>query len=824
MLFVLQRNSLCSPSFLRLAFVARLKGARLSSQPSESALRTHIHRPHITRRTFAFTSILCIQVTKYLIGANETSPGDSVSSDSLPEPNATPVTEEVKHAATRLRRWQRRLTTFEQFKYESDIDAFPSQGKRLLDVHRIRRDATIWIELLQFRRRTLGPEGIIPLWNRLKNSSLLFGTNVLQCGVLELGFQNPEVLEEVFQYAEDRYRKKDFRCSHLYYIIVGHLLQIEPRKAYYWHTRLKNSFAPSDEEFKQMFRQINAADREVLAVFERIYADIICPQMYSTVIPSLCDQKLYDSALRWHKALVANGDFPSSYLYAQPLLHELASRGWKYILLRCTTDLVNGGVSFPESTSQTLKTNTVISREMADSFYAKFYGFAPRSLSDDFCARLFATRAFSVGTVMKGLQILGFDVIGPMALREIAARAITDGMCSSEIVVQHLSTLRHAGISIGNSVLSRLIEKLAFASEDRILADAINCDLHPEAFEDWKLQEKLLASYIAKGDQLQADRTLAVLLLDSKARHRTPDHWNILFRTCLTQRHWRGMHQILETMREQKFSLSSKSCKYLRECVLTPRQVSKGPSTTDDLCSIINIWQWKMCAGGYILPKAWIEILRRLGMTGQLVELEKLAFWLARWYTDSTFQASQVETGINMSYRNRLTDLPPRRHPLHPCNIIFTKSFVQSVVAWGFRHSPGMIQYSKLTFREQKSINASNEAPWMWGLQLLKKLKACNVYIERKDVARSCRLRLKIMFGPGLSRRRVNRLIQKTNKSGPENYVDAMKHIWGQDLFISLKPRESIFLGNKYSSRFRKRKMAGEVTYRRLLLENLTAH
>lgn len=46
-----------------------------------------------------------------------------------------------------------------------------------------------------------------------------------------------------------------------------------------------------------------------------------------------------------------------------------------------------------------------------------------KELNDAFCARLFATTAFSIDLIITGLRMLGMRTVGNLALREIAARA-----------------------------------------------------------------------------------------------------------------------------------------------------------------------------------------------------------------------------------------------------------------------------------------------------------------------------------------------------------------------------------------------------------------
>ena len=688
-----------------------------------------------------------------------------------------------------IKEWRKSLTTFKQFEYESDLEAPSHRGPRLVDLYRYQQDREIWTELFLFRRRNYGIESVIPLWNGLKSRGVPLRQQILESGLLELGYQRYDILDEVCDYASHIHQSTRQGLSQLYWEIVRHFLQTDTSKVYRWHTRLLRDFAPSEHQFKELFHGAKMSD-ERLRILQRIYQDLSFRRLYTVIIPTLCQDRLYSMALEWHNLLMRNGDVPPNSSYAAPLLHHYALRGHERQVLKLTKELVDAGVSFASSTDQSLKENTFISREMMDRVHGRFYGIAPKTLSDEFCARLFATSLFSVDTVVRGLQILGTDAIGPLSLREIASRSCSAETCNAETVVKNISTLKQAGISIGTSLLSRLIQKLATECRAYGLYDVVNCDLHPEAFEDWKLQESLLASYQTAGDQRQIDRTLTVLLIDTSAKDYTSAYWNILLRICLTRRDWKEMSRILETMREQNIQVSSRSCSYARTCMLSRRRVGRGPSDMDNIPLIISVWKMSLCGGGIIPAIAWIEIFRRLGMRGELAEFEKLALWLARWYSDAIFRASQLRFSIGpeelrkSGTLNLLEDLETH-DPQHPFQVIFNATFIRAVIAWGFQHSSSSRDYLQMSPKERDQSITSCEAQWMWGLRLLHKMRSYGVLITQVNVAKASMQRLIAVFGPGLSRRLINRASQRRRDSSIERYIAGMERLWGERLFMS---------------------------------------
>ena len=688
-----------------------------------------------------------------------------------------------------IKEWRKSLTTFKQFEYESDLDAPPHRGPRLVDLYCNQQDREIWTELFLFRRRNYGIESVIPLWNGLKSRGVPLSQQILENGLLELGYQRDDILDEICNYASHIHQSTRQGLSQLYREIVMHFLQTDTSKVYEWHKRLLRDFSPSEHQFRELFRWAKISDQRS-RILQRIYQDLSFRRLYMVIIPTLCKDRLYSIALEWHDLLMRNGDVPPNSSYAAPLLHHYALRDRKLLVLKMTKELVDAGVSFASSTDHSLKENTFISREMMDRVHGKFYGIAPKTLSDEFCARLFATSLFSVDTVIRGLQILGMDAIGPLSLREIASRSCSAGTCDAEMVIKDIGTLKQAGISTGTSLLSRLIRKLATESRPYCLYDVVNCDLHPEAFENWKLQESLLASYQKAGDQRQIDRTLAVLLIDTSAKDLTPAYWNIHLRICLSQGDWQGMSRTLETMREQDVQVSSRSSSYARTCMLSPRQIGRGPSEVDNISLIINVWKTSLCGGGSIPAIAWVEIFRRLGMKGELAEFEKLALWLARWYSDATFRASQVSLSITPEELRKdgrvlLFEDLKTHDPQHPFQVTFNATFIRAVIAWGFQHSSSSSDYLQMSPRECDQSIMSGRAQWMWGLRLLLKLRDCGVLISQANVAKACMQRLIAVFGPGLSRRCINRAYQRRRAGCIETYIAGMERLWGEELFMS---------------------------------------
>lgn len=668
--------------------------------------------------------------------------------------------------------WKSRLVSFEQYEHESQLGDPLSKGSRLVDNPVYGTDFDLWLELIWFRRRQRDIEGSKAIWKEIRSRDLRLPNNgaaadELWDQFLQFGWETHSIWENIIPYARRIRESTGQVWENLYVKILSHCLKAKPRTAYRWHERLYKEFPPSLEQVKQLFRQV-VSNEPAFAAFKGMYIDLPTRDMYDTIIPQLCSLGKYAPAVKWHNLMIRLKDLPSSSRTAEPLLRHLAIYGDQNRLMEMSKGMVDAGVSFA-SISQNTGCNTPITREMMNRQLGETHGIAPKVVSDEFCARLFATTLFSVDTVINGLRILGVDNIGPLSLRELVMR---EGI-SPEICQRRIDQLKSAGISLGRSTFSTLVNSLALRSERRLLEDLINCDMHPEACEDRELQESLLMSYHQSGDRRQVNRTLAILTAKCSPKSIAGVQWNVLLRSALKRQDKVNAYQILEAMQEHQVPVSARSSSYVKIHLLSERQVSRRPTNTNDLPGIIAIFQRILRTGGVVRPSEWREILRRLGMAGQLIEFEKISLWLADWYSNPTAQASQQSRHITRG--RTIPRYLSSNHPRNPLRILFPAVAQQAIIAWGFQH-PGDIE-NRVTKLRNKGLS------WRWGLELLRKLKQRKVVVLRYTVARACHLRLRALFGVGISNRKINRPALALNSYHMEYFVEEMEKVWGETIF-----------------------------------------
>ena len=674
--------------------------------------------------------------------------------------------------------WRDRLKTGNNYKYESSIHLPAVLGPRLVDFTIFASNFELWLELVLFRRRTRGPRGLIALWKEMRSRKLELPTkgdlaNRLWHHFVEMGLECLEMLPDVIQYAIELWHSRGRYWKGLYLQIVRDRLKDRPEHAITHHEQMYRIIAPTAEQFLLLFglAHKNPEVRNQRGiVLRKIYKDLGFKNLYKPIMERMYQREDFDSAVKWHKILMDNGDLPADIDTYRPLFRYMALYGNPKTLAEMVHSLVKADLSLPSFVKHPLPINPT-SQALIDARLAEVHGIMPKIIDDEFCARIFATTWFSFQTILRFLHILGAKMIGAHSLRAVAVRV----NCVPQDVNLSIHQLETAGIILDNSTFCILVRNLARAENNGMLGTIIHCDLHPDTFEDKDLQETLLSAYYNEGDQRQVDRTLAILLAKHWGREKYDAFLNIQLRLQLKQKNMRAISSLVELMHVNGVPLEAQSGSYMRSCLLSPRRRGRRPRTTKDLPFMVNIFMGFIRSGSDVPCIAWIEILRRLGMAGELDQYEKLALWLANHYSTprypSTMRLLPGSWIMSREIARRIVSVPfqlstKQRYHRHPLQILFPPKVQQAIVAWGFQHA---------------KVGSSN---WRWGLQLLLKLKMNSVHIVRGDVAFACKRRLGVLFSPERSDKSINNRIKASNATPLGYYFREMEKIGGKALFF----------------------------------------
>ena len=691
--------------------------------------------------------------------------------------------------------WRRRLTTFEQYQYQSDFEVPAFQGPRLVDSPSYGQEWQLWLELIVFRRRQRGAGGTMAIYREIFRRGLRLPTQgivadqlwdlLMQAGSHDLG-----LLEEIVVYAIGLKASTKRSWPHIYFGILSIALKVDPSSAHDWHVKVRDDFPPSLEDYQRLFKLSIGWESSVH--FRDLYVDAPLTGMYKTVMRHLCELRMYAEALKWHELLCQIGDFPTDFAEIQPLLDHLVYIGERPRCEDIVRQLAEARVGTRNVAEDYAERDKAITREIMNRKLGEVHGIVPKNLSDQFCARLFATQFFSIATVIKGLHMFATEAIGPLSLREIALRDDSDPAA----ICGHLDDLRTAGVTLDDSFFCTIVRSLAVENKGEILKSIVNWDLHPDTFADDGLQERLLAQYYEEADPIKIERTLAILTTGCPEENLQRVRINFILRSQVTLGRHQQVLAIMEEMKHLGIAISPRSSRHMRICWLSRRRRSHRPDRTQELTILIQASQMTMQSGKFVPIIAWREILRRLGMAGRLMEVENLVLWLVDWYSSPAAEAALPQRIVSPTHKGQAcveghasSEESSNLNLQHYLSILFTTSAQHAIVAWGFQQR-GMSRRSirrlarSWTPGEPPKFTKIPEIQWTWGLHLLHKLKERGLPIEKDQVARICRQRLDSLFGLGLSNRLINRRARAVNKHSERSYVAKMEEIWGRDLFL----------------------------------------
>ncbi|KAI4288600.1 MAG: hypothetical protein L6R35_002139 [Caloplaca aegaea] len=655
--------------------------------------------------------------------------------------------------------------------------------------HRLEADETkerfdVWLELLNTRRRKHGIQGIKSVWAAVLKRDVNLPTtgelaDALWTHFLALGFGNSNVLKNIFIYAKKQKDTHDRTWPKLYKTVLCHQVQSR-RSDILWksHSLLWKDFPPTSQQFLK-FLSLALPHERLRQICLKIHQSFPMIRLYDFAIAELCKHGLYATAVEWHEQLIRRGDFPSDARKAEPVLRYLAVHDDETRLKECTRMLVEAGVSFAAYRDKDVKIPSFISRDVMMPRREGSDKGSEQKVSDGFCARLFATKVFSIDTIINSLVFLGAKQIGPQALREMAARELH---CKPyhRAIQARLEQLEANGISTGNSTFTTVVRRFTTEEDDHLLRNIISCDLHSDTFEDLDLQESFLPYYQEQHDDTALARTIATLTAKLPEQLVEERRLNWILRSCFTRRDLPVITRTIEQMQLLHVQIESKTAVRMRHSLLSPRKPGHRPLGTEELDILIRVSQSVLLSGGFLPPKHWSETLRRLGMSGQLLAFKNLALWLAKWYSSPEYRASQLSTpGTTALVHHPLlsADLKPS-DPFHPLRALFPPSLQQGIIAWGFQHT-GLSHH--------KPRGKSN---WTWGICLLRTLrKVHNVHISTNVVAKALKIRLLLLLSPvGRSRRKINN-VRRRDASGRVLGADDVglvitkaEKIWGKKL------------------------------------------
>lgn len=681
--------------------------------------------------------------------------------------------------------------SFEELRYQSDVTAPALRGPRLIDMPQYAHNFRLWTQFLDFRLRLDGIDGALAIWRGLLQRNIELPTTgeyatKLWSAIASVGIKH-DILSEVWRYTLALAKKTDRRYEGLYEWIIGYYLRTQPTKVLPWHQKFREIKLPVAGSLSNLVDDAMHT-RESLTIFERLYNESNDHTLYDRMTACLCERGRYNDALKWHRKMMKVNDLPSTASVVDPLRDYLALRGDHEVLKEVTNDLVTKGVSFAKTLPRTLNKASKISREMMSRMLGESHGVTPKVIPDRFSARMFATRAFSIDFAIAGLTSFGFDLLGPLSMRELALRCK-----GAEDLSARITQLGKANVQLSPCVYVQLIRRLAAEGRAGMLDAILRSDQHPDVFEDGKLQRQLLEQYIRTQDWPQVHRTLTILT----AFHDEPEveGWNILLRSYMTSGNIKLVHGLFTDMQAKKIKVTTATvqCSFFK--LLRPRNSGKRPMSLtkhfDDLSFVTVMWLKIIRFGGHVPAAAWNQIHNYYGMEGRLHELERLTLWLVSFYTRQALPVSANDAAATSGFR-RITLSRGRRAPnvgrTGGLKSIFGHVRQSAIISWGFKTiawGPKKLENLRRLDALSPSANVTNLGSyetWARGVALLKAMEQRGFPIHRSTVCTAVRQRLLILFGPGRSNQLDNREAVANNTMSLRYMIRYLNGVWNDNL------------------------------------------
>lgn len=590
---------------------------------------------------------------------------------------------------------------------ESDINALDSRFVRLVDQDGNENDIELWSCLLEFCHRWMDRDGVVMIWQAIyKRRNLYEVDGVLPEAfwgtILNAAVTSEKFLREVTSYAEWLLETHGARWPRLYATVMTYMLTNRLRaEALLWHVTLMPSFGPGETEFVELLKKfITDPDPTLQQTLQFLYEWSVHRNLYDILIPFLFDKGHSGLALRWRRLLSVHNDTPAS-LAARPFLRYVGAYYPHAVLSK--EELSVAGLALKEyqvsmlaDSRKHLPAEAAITGHnlsyLVNRVHGETFGIREKPYNDKLGAKWFASTWVPLDFAINVIYTIGINSIGPLSLQSIALR---EG--NAQGMLHRMDQLRQLKIDLPDTNYVRAIQHYGTIGDDEALQELLDCDIHPDVFDDEVEQKQMLEQCLEAGDwktyHLVLKTKLAVTADSIGACS------NSVLQSCAHQGNAAMALKILQEMSSlglQPAPMTSHTISSLILEVLSPHATGRGRDHVD-----VQLALCRQLAKTRFPPavEVWQTLLYRLGRDYRLVDLERLSLEVFRLFSDYT-------TSERPMWVSHMADVPeilrlespyqhfqklPRdlslRHPRHPLQQIFDDNLQGSIVRWGFTYT-----------------------------------------------------------------------------------------------------------------------------------------
>jgi hypothetical protein len=542
---------------------------------------------------------------------------------------------------------------------------------------------------------------------------------------------------------------------------------MEQKHAARWHLRLVLHFGVDADTFAQMLKHFILDPSPVVNDILKTLCTLSSHRgLYDRLIPYLVEAGEMVVARRWHSFLAARNDLPTTLAARSFLRHvdgyfpesriDPTESGFaKAVLPTQLQPLPAFGqvpLGAPEQGEQSHDLRHAVNRA-----YGTVFGITEKTYNDTLGAKWFATKWVPLDIAVEFVRVLGVTEIGPLSLQSIAIRERQPGP-----LLQRIEQLKGMGISVGSSNYARAIQSFVLANDEESLVELLYSDMHPDVFDDARIQEDIMHMAHLTGNWSRARLVSAVQLAASQ------DAVTVLSNQML-QGHLRNYHHkevllTLDEMRARGVELSPSSAKDISTFICRSTRPFGWNLSSAEFGFLISLCQRAMAMGFPPATMAFRRILLRLGLQGKFGDLERLSMDILQYYyyysrqqnlerptahvhnVDLPLSLQEVSSG---RIYHKLPAGLSLNMPHHPIHKIFFKGFQMRLVRWTFRRA--FFRRGNKPYAKEPLLPA--HFGWARGIRLLALLRERGVHVDTLVVRKAIVLRLTEMFWDGLAAR-----------------------------------------------------------------------
>lgn len=469
-----------------------------------------------------------------------------------------------------------------------------------------------WKDSMARLRRDADHDGVMASLRAIRNKNDRFLTSEaaqpILFDILDSAITNQKWTAEIIQIAEHLRDQHNFEWPELYHrLIEHHLHEGRGDLAVFWHLNLSPKFPPTEVTVRNLLiKFIENPSEDVQSALRSIYSFSPGRNLYDVVLPQLYAAGKSNLARKWRKTFKLHKDNPKS-ARCRPFLRYLASY---YPSIQLSAEERRWADLEPLSTT-TSDTDPAPPES--------------RPYSDSIIARWFASSWTSVEFAINFIAQIGIPAIGPRSLQALALREAT----ASDLFAR-LKELDAAGIGIPTNTYGIAIAQFARERDDESLTAILNCDIHPDEFDDSETRALLLNAAKRTGNSAQQyllERVERIL----QTLESTPAR--MLAETILPAQ---GVPKDITTTEpvSQQAAMAVLQSIFGRILMHNKRILLK--QHTQDHVDLAIAAMFRMTRSNFAIPtKYWAHLLEILGRSGRLQDLEAISLQLVKLYTSN---------------------------------------------------------------------------------------------------------------------------------------------------------------------------------------------